>query len=238
MNRRWNLLVLDWDGTVVDSAAHIIHAVQTACRDVSLPVPAAEAVRASIGLGMREAWARVAPEAGEADYARFLAAYRERFHAGMDGATPDLFPRVGKAIEHLRQAGYLLAVATGKGRRGLDRALRETGLERLVVTSRCADEAFSKPHPGMLEQILDELGMDRAEALMVGDTEFDLMMAANAGVLSVGVTCGAHPADRLAACGPLALLDSLADLPAWLESDGSGQIKAKSAQERGECDQR
>lgn len=211
----WRLIVFDWDGTLMDSTAHIIAAVQAACRDLGLPVPGDEAVRHVIGLGLRQAVTTALPDLGEADYRRFVERYRQRFFSP-ELATSRLYPGALQTLETLRDAGFLLAVATGKGRRGLDRALTETGVGRLILDSRCADECHSKPHPQMLLELMGSAGTAPAQTLMVGDTTYDLEMARNAGTASVGVRYGAHPEERLLEFKPLAMLDDIRELPALL----------------------
>lgn len=209
--RRPRLVVFDWDGTLMDSADHIVAAVRAAATDLGWRPPAPESVREVIGLGLREAVGRALPDLHEADYERFVNRYRIRF---LDPATARSVPFAGvsRLLEDLAGDGWWLAVATGKGRQGLDRALDETGLAAHFLTSRCADETRSKPHPAMLEEILDELGVFPDEAVMVGDTEFDLEMAANARVDALGVGWGAHPRDRLQRAGPLAIAPSIGEL--------------------------
>nr|MDJ0806528.1 HAD-IA family hydrolase [Gammaproteobacteria bacterium] len=141
-----------------------------------------------------------------------------RVHYLSEACTPSsLFRGAREVIQDLAATGYLLAVATGKGRTGLNMVLEHTGLSVFFHATRCADETFSKPHPAMLEEILDELGVFPEEALMIGDTEYDLQMAANAGVASLGVTYGVHAPERLAKHNPLDCLDEIGAIPAWLE---------------------
>jgi len=124
---------------------------------------------------------------------------------------------VAETLDWLRSRGHLLAVATGKSRRGLDLVLSSTGLGGHFQATRCADETFSKPHPEMLLQIMDELGARGPETLMVGDTEYDMQMARSAGAHALAVCYGVHSPERLMAQGPLGCLAGLADMPAWLE---------------------
>jgi phosphoglycolate phosphatase len=129
-----------------------------------------------------------------------------------------LFPGVVEGLEELQRAGYLLAIATGKSRRGLERALDQMQVRRFFTASRCADEGYSKPHPGMLQAVMDELCVPARATLMIGDTTHDLEMAINAGVRGVGVAYGAHPKPQLLAAKPLACLDTPSDLFAWLNA--------------------
>ena len=214
--RVWELVVFDWDGTVMDSTGAIVRAGLRAIADLGLPRRPPEAIREIIGLGLRESWDSLFPEAGPADFEAFVAAYRRHFvDRERHGTKP--YPGAREVIEALHAQGRLLAVATGKSRRGLDHDFAHSGLGRLFHDSVTADEAQSKPHPQMLHTIMNRLGADPSRTLMVGDTEFDLRMAREAGTAAVGVSGGAHGDQRLLGQGPLACLASLADLPAWLE---------------------
>lgn len=214
MTRQFELLVFDWDGTLMDSAAAIAESLQSACIDLALPVPSTERARHVIGLGLTDALAYVLPELPANDYPKVLDQFRLHF-LRRDGGTT-LFPGAGDMIRELRDRGFMLAVATGKSRRGLDRALQATGLTGCFDTTRCADEGFSKPHPEMLETVMDTLATPRAATVMIGDTTHDLDMAKAAGVASVAVTYGAHPRTVLQACNPLAMIDELQSLRSWL----------------------
>jgi phosphoglycolate phosphatase len=211
---RFRLLVFDWDGTLIDSARAIVESLQFACRDVGLPVPHERDARHIIGLGLQDAFAHVLPGCSADDYSRV----RQRFsHYFLQrDAQLALFPGAAAAIADLAQRGFLLGVATGKSRRGLDRALAATGLAAYFDATRCADEGFTKPHPGMLTALMNELGVEPERTLMIGDTVHDLQMACNARVASVAVTYGAHPREQLLDCGPLACCDSVTALHRWL----------------------
>lgn len=211
----FSLLVFDWDGTLMDSEAHIVACMHDAMQSLSLdPLPAAR-VRGIIGLGMQEAIRNLYPEADERFMGHFAKAYRESFMAGA-GEGQRLFPDVHDVLEELESVGYLLAVATGKGRAGLDLVLQQTGLVRRFHATRCADESFSKPHPAMLEELMAFCGVDRQETLMIGDTTFDLEMARNAGTKSVGVSYGVHSVESLREKNPLTILHRISELPTWL----------------------
>lgn len=216
MPRPFDLLVFDWDGTLMDSAAAISESLQAACADLGLPVPSREKARHVIGLGLTDALAYVLPELPVNDYPRVLDQFRMHFLRRDTGTT--LFAGAREMIHELRDAGFMLAVATGKSRRGLDRALLATGLHGCFDTTRCADEGFSKPHPGMLQTVMDTLATEPAATVMIGDTTHDLEMAKAAGVDAVAVTYGAHERAVLTACKPLAMLDELSGLHRWLLS--------------------
>jgi phosphoglycolate phosphatase len=202
------LVVFDWDGTLMDSEYAIVQSMQRGIADLGLAPRTDDQVRNIIGLGLREAVSALYP-AGEADLPERLAeAYRTHwFQFSQD--QHDLFPGVLDLLEWLNAHGYFIAIATGKSRRGLNRVLADTGLEPLIHASRCADETRSKPHPQMLEEILDLLGLSPKQAVMVGDTEYDMELARNAGVLPIAVCYGTHEPERLHRHAPLACLESL-----------------------------
>jgi phosphoglycolate phosphatase len=214
MPKRFDLLVFDWDGTLMDSAATIVSSIQNACRDLDLPVPSDAASRHVIGLGLQEAMEMLLPERDQQDYQRLVERYRH-YYLGQDQRIP-LFEGVAQAIADLHAAGFLLAVATGKSRRGLDRALEHSRLGGYFHSTRCADECHSKPHPCMIEQIMDELGVPPSRTVMIGDTSHDLQMAINAGVDALGAGYGAHPKTHLEALSPLICADSFIELNEWI----------------------
>lgn len=211
----YRLLVFDWDGTLMDSEARIVGCFQAAAADVGVAVPADERARDVIGLGLQEATERLFPGLEAGTVSRVVERYRHHF-LGNHPTPSVLFPGVASTLAHLAEAGYLLGIATGKSRRGLEKVLGETGLGGFFHASRCADEAFSKPHPRMLEDVMDLLGAGPAETLMIGDTEYDMQMARNAGVSALAVAYGVHAPARLLAEGALACLDRIDELPAWL----------------------
>ncbi|WP_316369373.1 HAD-IA family hydrolase [Candidatus Thiodiazotropha sp. CDECU1] len=212
---KFELLIFDWDGTLMDSEAHIIECVEAAVRDLNLPLPGQDAIRDIIGLGLQEAVNTLFPSGREGLHLEVAARYRAHFFKRKE--TPsELFEGTREVLDELLQQGYLLAVATGKGRKGLDYALESTGLGEFFHLTRCADETFSKPHPEMLHQILEQTGVEPRQALMIGDTEYDLEMAVNAGVPSLGVTYGTHSLGRLLKHNPLACVDRVTEIPAWL----------------------
>ncbi len=213
MAKHYDLIVFDWDGTVMDSTAVIAGSIQAACRDLDLPVPDDAAARHVIGMGLAQALRHAVPDAPESMYGPLVELYRHHFLA-QDEAIP-LFAGARDTIAELHNAGYWLAVATGKSRIGLNRALQSSGMQPYFHVTRTADESFSKPHPAMLLEIMDELGMTPERVLMVGDTTHDLQMARNAGVEAVGMTHGAHPAEQLRELQPLALLEDFARLREW-----------------------
>lgn len=209
------LLVFDWDGTLADSTGFIVAVIQATARDLGWPEPEPDRVRSVIGLSLDEAIARAMPEASPQEVRRFAGAYRERYLAAPEGSAR-LYPGVADMLAQLEAQGYWMAVATGKGRAGLDAALKASGISGHFLVTRSAEETRSKPHPAMLESILDETGLYPEQALMLGDTRFDLEMAANAGVSALGVLGGAHERKELERAGPAVILESLPELQDWL----------------------
>jgi phosphoglycolate phosphatase len=205
------MIIFDWDGTLCDSATHIVAAVQSASREMGLTEPSDEAAADIIGLGLVEAMARLFPEIPEPRREALIKAYSQHYVAN-EVDTPDLFPGALETLYSLRDRGLELGVATGKSRRGLDRILAKLDLVGFFHATRCADETRSKPHPQMLYEIILERGADPQDVVMVGDTEYDLEMASNAGVASVGVSFGVHSIERLAAHRPVAIIDTLPEL--------------------------
>lgn len=212
---KYELVVFDWDGTLMDSTRDITRAIQAACVDLSLPVP--DDARASwvIGLSLDDALNHVVPDLRPHDRPHFLDRYRYHF-LRKDGELA-LFDGVLEMLESLGERGIMLAVATGKSRVGLNRSLSATGLGSYFATTRCADETFSKPHPAMLHEIMDELGVVPDSVIMVGDTSHDLNMAANAQVHGLGVTYGAHSEQELRNHPHQGIVSDLAALHQWLE---------------------
>ncbi len=200
----------------MDSEARIVACVEAAVLDLGLISPGHAAIRNIIGLGLREAVHTLFPQASGELHLQVAERYRSHFFSSAE-APSSLFEGAEEVIQGLHRAGYLLAVATGKGRSGLDHALDTTGLRPYFHTTRTADETFSKPHPEMLHQILDELGIMPRQALMIGDTEYDLQMAANARMPSLGVEYGVHERERLLKHRPLDCLGRITEIPDWLE---------------------
>jgi phosphoglycolate phosphatase len=180
-------------------------------------VPDRETASHVIGLGLKDALTHAVPQLAREDYGKMAERYRHHYLA--QDAELITFDGAEAMLRELSGAGFLLAVATGKSRAGLNRVLKATGFEKLFSASRCADETFSKPHPAMLRELMEQFGVTPAQTLMIGDTTHDLLMAANAGVAGVGVAYGAHPKHQLTALEPLACVDSLGELAAWLRTN-------------------
>lgn len=217
MTQRFELIVFDWDGTLMDSAGAIVRAIQASARDLGLPEPPEARARHVIGLGLQEALSYAVPELDPRDYPAMVERYRHHYLSA--DHQLELFPGSFELVEALADSGRLLGVATGKSRKGLDRALGHSGLRRFFHATRCADECFSKPHPQMLEEVMAECGVAPARTLMIGDTTHDLLMARNAGVGAVAVEFGAHPREVLVEAAPLEVVDSTAALAAWLRAN-------------------
>lgn len=211
MRDRYDLLVFDWDGTLFDSIGWIVECLQHAARTTGLPVPAEAAARSVIGLSLQQAMQALYPGSSD-ELARQLAGHYSELYHSRPTASLGLFEGVEDMLNAFREQGYQLAVATGKARAGLDHALGGTGIGGLFHATRCADETASKPHPLMVRQLLEELGVARERALLVGDSLHDLRMAHNAGVDVVAVACGANTRTELAELDPLACLETTTEL--------------------------
>ncbi|MFB2636799.1 HAD-IA family hydrolase [Shewanella bicestrii] len=230
--RKYDLVIFDWDGTLMDSIGKIIVCIENMARALTLPVPAEADIRNVIGLSMTQALQVLFPEGltsvpprnGSASsaaqavatqvlvgtddcYIKMRAEFKTQY-LHLDTTPTPIFNQAPQLLESLSTAGYQLAVATGKARAGLVRVWEQSGLGHYFIASRCADEAQSKPHPEMILSLLQELGVQPERALMVGDSLLDLTMAANAGIDGVGVTYGAHSGEMLQQANPIALIDS------------------------------
>jgi phosphoglycolate phosphatase len=220
---KYSLLIFDWDGTLADSAALIVGNMQEAIRVLNLPPRSDQAIRELIGLGLADGMQRLFPELEVDDVLRLLGEFRRRAPASLAHEAP-LFPGALEALEQLQEQGYLLAVATGKSRPGLDRSFRAMpGLKSLFVTTRCADETADKPDPLMLREILRETELTAEQALMIGDTDYDVSMARALSMAALGVGCGVHEPGRLLRAGAAAVLGDVGAVPGWL---GQGQSAA------------
>ena len=219
MNRSdtYELLIFDWDGTLLDSIATIVACTQTTLQELGQPIADEAIIRGAIGLGLRETVNRFAPGCDDELYGRIVEVYRRLWFEDFV-YRPELFPNSRAVLEQLRESGNLLAVATAKSRRGLDLDLEGTGLGHLFDATRTVDEARSKPHPQMILDILDDLGVTASRSLMIGDTSHDIFMAKNAGTGSAAVLTGSHGRAELSEASPEVYLDDLTELPPWLAS--------------------
>lgn len=215
--RRFDLVAFDWDGTLFDSTQIIVRCIQAAVQDVGGARPSDAAAAYVIGMALTQALAHAAPDVPPQKYPELGHRYRYHYLRHQDDLA--LFDGVLPMIGALQARGHLLAVATGKSRRGLDEALHSVQLRGVFDGSRTADETAGKPHPLMLQELMAEFGVPAERVLMIGDTTHDLEMAQRAGCASVGVAYGAHAAEGFAAFAPLAVAASVAELDAWLQRE-------------------
>lgn len=215
--KRYDLIVFDWDGTIMDSTGLIAECVQLAARNRGLPVPSTELAKSIIGLGIHDSILRLFPDLDQAARTEFALQYRQHFVA-RDHEAP-LYDGIRELLADVAHPDRFLAVATGKPRNGLERAFAHTGLKPAFHFSRCGDEGFPKPHPDMLQKLMDFTAVPPGRTLMIGDTVHDLDLAHNAGVAAVAVTYGAHPANVLATRPSLATVDTVSELGTWLKQN-------------------
>ena len=213
---KYKLFVFDWDGTLMDSEAKIISCMNLAIGDMNFEPRTEDQIRNIIGLGFKEALTVLYPDKSSL-YEKFVEQYRVYFLSDDSEESP-LFSHVEKLLELLNSHSYFLAVATGKGRRGLDKVLKESQLEQYFHVTRCADETFSKPNPQMLNEIMDFVGVEANETIMIGDTEYDLNMALNAGCDSIGIAHGTHDESRLKECKPLEIFQDIKEMYRWVDT--------------------
>jgi len=221
------LFIFDWDGTLSDSTARITAAMQQAATDLSIPVPSVSAVHNIIGLGLPESLSVLFPQMDESAHHQVRARYSENY-LQLDKQPAPLFEGALDTLSALREQGHLLAVATGKSRAGLNRILGALNMEHYFDASRCADETASKPHPLMLEQLLEQFSLTAADAVMIGDTTYDMEMAQRANMSRIAVTFGAHHIDRLLPYQPLMQLDTIPQLLGWSSIAGNKLEYAQS----------
>ena len=214
---RYDLIVFDWDGTIMDSTGLIAECIQLAAKDCGLPIPSTEAAKSIIGLGIHESTLRLFPDLDHGAQSAFALAYRKRF-VPRDHEAP-LYDGIRELLTGLENPARFLAVATGKRRFGLERAFEHTGLKSTFHFSRCADEGFSKPHPDMLLKLMDFTAVSPERTLMIGDTIHDLELASNANVAAIAVTYGAHSAELLKTRPSVHMVDSVYELARWLNTN-------------------
>jgi phosphoglycolate phosphatase len=214
---KYGLLAFDWDGTIIDSASTIAECIRLAAGDLGLEVPTQEQASHVIGLGLHDALRYAVPQLRSEQMTEFVARYR--YHFLMREDSMGLFDGMRELLEAMSKR-RTLCIATGKSRRGLDRALDAMVLTPYFQASRCADETNPKPHPAMLLELMDELKVAPEAVLMIGDTSHDLEMARAAGVDALAVTYGAHPENSLRACAPKGCVGSVRELREWLNANG------------------
>lgn len=214
----YELIVFDWDGTLMDSAAKIVNCLQASARDVGLPIPDEQAARNIIGLSLHEAMQTLFTDISEQKIEQMIEHYR-RYFIHSDNTEQPLFSGVKQGLTELTGAGVILGVATGKARPGLNRVLASEDMHGFFMVTRCADEARSKPHPQMLLDILQYTAIDASKTLMIGDTTYDMEMAVAAGVDALGVSYGVHSTDALIQAKALHVVNSFTDIIDWLQTD-------------------
>jgi phosphoglycolate phosphatase len=214
MPKQFDLIVWDWDGTLANSTGMITNAILKAAEQVGLPEISAQEASNIIGLGLREAIVILYGDIPAQQAQALATQYSTNYYAG-ESEIP-LFLGAADTIKALRLKGFKLAVATGKGRRGLNLALDHCGLTKQFHATRTVDECFSKPHPQMLDELMDHLVVLPERTLMIGDTSYDLHMAQNAGVSSIGVTYGAQTPDQWQHLNPIQQFNDFSSLSSWL----------------------
>ncbi len=210
----FDLIVFDWDGTLSNSTGLIAECIQLAARELGLREPTAVEAKHIMGLGLQQSSETLFPELSTTDRMRFAERFRHHYVPRDDEAP--LYEGVRELLAKLAHPERFLAVATGKPRLGLERAFRYTELKPHFHASRCGDEGFPKPHPDMLLHLMDALGVEPARTLMIGDTTHDLNLAKNAGTPVIAVSYGAHPREALTQFETCAVVESVAELGAWL----------------------
>ncbi|MDD2610092.1 MAG: HAD-IA family hydrolase [Giesbergeria sp.] len=216
--RRFDLIAFDWDGTLFDSTQIIVRCIQQAVQDLGGAVPSQAAASYVIGMALVPALAHAAPDIAPERYPELSNRYRYHYLRLQNEVS--LFEGILPLLDDLRARGYLLTVATGKSRRGLNEALQSASLRGVFDSSRTADETAGKPHPLMLQELMAEFDVPPERLLMIGDTTHDLQMALNAGCASVGVAYGAHHPDTFAPLRPLAVAHTVQELHHWLRDNG------------------
>ena len=206
---RYPVIIFDWDGTLMDSIDKIVACVKQAAINCDLVSPDTIAIRNIIGLSLDKAMLTLFPCISTTQKALMIKEYRECYLSSNHQTTP-FYPGIKDCLITLKEKGYKLAVATGKGRNGLTQMLKQEQVEDLFCVTYCAEETASKPDPLMLHKILEDFNIEASQALMIGDSSYDLEMANNAGIDCIGVTYGVHDKDILNAFNPIVLLDDLA----------------------------
>jgi phosphoglycolate phosphatase len=211
MKNRFDVIVFDWDGTLVNTIDWIVHCLQKAGEQCGYLIPEPQAAKDTIGLSIENAVQALYPNADTATNHKLVASYNHAYFS-KQLTQDDFFPGVYDMLIHLKESGYQLAVATGKTRAGLTHALAATSTEKIFDITRCADETASKPDPKMLHEIMHHTQATADRTLMVGDSIHDLQMARNANVPSVGVACGANSRESLQQYEPLLCLQQATEL--------------------------
>ncbi|WP_278381537.1 HAD-IA family hydrolase [Pseudoalteromonas distincta] len=207
--KKYKLVIFDWDGTVMDSVTKIVNCIRSSAESLNLVSPSDEAIKNIIGMSLEKAIDVLFPD-NAAQHQALIKGYKHQYSVNTT-PTP-VFDNVVSVLGALKEQGIVLAVATGKGRDGLDRLLEQSKLRHFFSATRTSDEAQSKPSPDMLYQLLEELGISAQEAVMIGDTQIDMTMAKAAGMDRIGVTMGVHNAQQLNELSPVATVDNYLQL--------------------------
>ena len=211
MRNRFDLIIFDWDGTLINSIDWITCCLQHAAVQYDCPIPESQAAKDVIGLSINKAMQTLFPEVIHQTQEQLVACYSQQY-LSKQLSRDDLFPGVYEMLVQLNDTGYQLAIATGKSRAGLQEALRATGTEELFCITRCSDETASKPDPRMLREIIQHTNTAKERSLMVGDSIHDLQMALNTPISAIAVSCGAHSAEVLQLYNPLLCLQQPTEL--------------------------
>jgi len=217
MKTEYELIVFDWDGTLSDSTGHIVNCMRSAITELGLPALSDKRISHIIGLGLFEAVTTLYPDHDQQTRMDLGQRYKDTWLSSPH--EPEMFDNAVELVSKLSAGENFIGVATGKSRNGLNKVLKATGLGEYFHATRCADECHSKPHPQMLEELMTFTGVTPDKTLMIGDTEFDMQMANNAGADCLAISHGAHDAETLLACEPKALVDDLFAVENWLATN-------------------
>lgn len=215
MNREFDLIIFDWDGTLMDSVAKIVRCFQEAMNELNISSPSVDEIRNIIGLGMEEAMNILLPNHSSAEKNKVIDVYRDHF-LERDKTDMPFFSGVESGLQQLQSHGYQLAVATGKNRKGLDRLLGLHDFDKYFTATRCSDESCSKPNPKMIHDLLSQTKIAPEKAIMIGDSTYDMEMACNAKIECIAVNYGVHDCQQLKQYKPKDCLDSFSDVMNWL----------------------
>lgn len=217
MSKQYQCVIFDWDGTLMNSEARIVASIQAAAQRAQFPVLSYDVSKQIIGLSLEKAILTLYPHASDESIALMAKNYTECF---LNESAVPMMPFAGAEalLQGLKSIGVKLAIATGKSRRGLDHVLAELAYTDYFDLTRTPVEAESKPSPLMLEQILEAFELDVEQAVMVGDTEFDMEMAKTIGMDRIALSHGVHETAVLQSYEPVATFDDLMTMQAWLKN--------------------
>lgn len=209
------IVIFDWDGTLYDSAERIVQSVFSAADELGKPRPDGQRIRQVIGLGLDEAMKRAFDIGDIMEILKYTDVYKRHYHTTWAGHSA-LFEGALPLLEALNKAGKIVTIATGKSRSGLEGAMEEQGVKHCFDYTITGPETVSKPDPTMLEMTLKEFSLNASQAVMIGDTSFDMEMAANIAMPSLAVDWGVHSVPELKAHTPLTVVSTMAELQAQL----------------------